>query len=289
MNSDAPSSMHSIISSPSARVNDSETLEIKNNLRRLDRKDSWYLWNAILVIMLLMGAIVVLSLPKLLQEDAPSFKMQVTFVVRGLLVFVLIFNVYTLYQQRLLRQLRNHLAGQIEIATEHKLRAEMLYELAILDPLTGLYNRRFSDERLRAEILRAERNCFPLIVIVFDLDDFKQINDCFGHSAGDLVLKEFAWRLGKASRGCDFAVRMGGDEFLLVLSECPPEKVQMVLSRLAPFEMDCDGKKVYVSSSQGWAQYHPGETPEQLIGRADEALYEQKESRRVRDLENLTA
>ncbi len=289
MNSDAPSPKHSIISSPSAPVDGSQTLEIKKNLRRLDRKDSWYWWNAILVIMLLMGAIVVLSLPKLLQEDDPSFKIQVTYVVRGLLGFVLIFNVYTLYQQRLLRQLRNHLAGQIEIATEHKLRAETLYELAILDPLTGLYNRRFSDERMRAEILRAERNQSPLIVILFDLDNFKQINDCFGHSTGDLVLKEFARRLGKASRGSDFAVRTGGDEFLLVLSECPPENVRLVLSRLAPFEMDCSGKRVCVSSSRGWAQYQPGETSDELIARADQALYEQKESRRVRAFENLTA
>jgi diguanylate cyclase (GGDEF)-like protein len=289
MSSDAPSPTHSIISSPSARVDGSETLEIKKNLRRLGRKDSWYWWNAVLVIMLLMGAIVVLSLPRLLQEDDPSLKLQITFVVRALLGFVLIFNVYTLFQQRLLRQLRNHLAGQIEIATEHKLRAETLYELAILDPLTGLYNRRFSDERLGAEILRAERNLLPLIVIVFDLDDFKQINDCFGHCTGDLVLKEFARRLGKASRGSDFAVRTGGDEFLLVLTECPPEKVPLVLSRLAPFGMDCEGKKIYVSSSHGWAQYHPSETPEQLIARADEALYRQKESHRLRALENLTA
>ena len=281
--------MHSTISSSPALVNDSPSLEIRKNLRRLDRKDSWYWWNAILVIMLLLAAIAVLSLPKLLLQDDPSFKMQVTFVVRGLLGFVLIFNVHTLYQQRLLRQLRNHLAGQIEIATEQKLRAETLYELAILDPLTSLYNRRFSDERLRAEILRAERNHSPLIVIVFDLDNFKQINDCFGHATGDLVLKEFARQLGKASRGSDFAVRTGGDEFLLVLSECPPENVPRVLARLAPFEMDCDGEMICVSSSRGWAQYQSTETLEQLIGRADEALYEYKESRRVRALEDLTA
>src|ERR1700733_12540490 len=78
---------------------------IKTSLRRLDRKDSWYWWNAILVIMLLMGAIVVLSLPRLLQgNDDPSFQLQLGLAVRGLLGLVLIFNVYTLYQQHLLRQ-----------------------------------------------------------------------------------------------------------------------------------------------------------------------------------------
>jgi diguanylate cyclase (GGDEF)-like protein len=281
--------MHSITSPPSAPKNDSQTLEIKKSLRRLDRKDVWHWWNAVLVIMLLMGAIVALSLPKLLHADDPFFNAQLTIAVRGLLGLVLIFNLYTLYQQHLLRQLRNHLAGQIEITTQQKVRAETFYELAILDPLTGLYNRRFSDERLRAEILRAERNHLPLIVILLDLDDFKQINDRFGHPAGDLVLKEFARRLSKTIRGSDFAVRTGGDEFLLVLPECPPENVQLVLSRLTPFEIACDGKKIPVSSSRGWAQYHPSETPEQFIGRADEALYEQKGSRSVCALEHLTA
>ncbi len=289
MSLDSLSSLHSVTSPPSASVNDSQTLEIKQNLRRLDRKDKWHWWNAVLVITLLMGAIVVLSLPKFLPGDDSSSQFQLTLAVRGLLGLVLIFNVYTLYQQHLLRQLRNHLAGQIEIATEQRVRAQSLYEMAILDPLSGLYNRRFSDERLKAEISRAERRQLPLIVILFDLDNFKQINDRFGHAAGDLVLKDFALRLNRAIRGSDFAVRTGGDEFMLVLPECPPEKVQLVLSRLTPFEIEFDGEKIHVSSSRGWARYHVSETPEQLIVRADAALYEQKESRRVRALENLTA
>ena len=193
---------------------------IKTSLRRLDRKDSWYWWNAVLVIMLLMGAILVLSLPRLLQgNDDPAFQLQLAVAVRGLLGLVLIFNVYTLYQQYLLKQLRNNLAGQIEIATEQRVRAEALYELAILDPLTGLYNRRYSEERLAAEIVRAERHATPLIVILFDLDHFKQTNDYLGHSAGDLALRAFASRLNKAIRGSDFAVRTGGDEFMVVLPE----------------------------------------------------------------------
>ena len=233
--------------------------------------------------MLLMGAIVVFSLPRLLQgDDDPFFQLQLTVAVRGLLGLVLIFNVYTLYQQYLLRQLRHHLAGQIEIATEQRVRAEAFYELAILDPLTGLYNRRFSEERLAAEIIRAERLTTPLIVILFDLDHFKQINDYLGHSAGDLVLREFAGRLSKAIRGSDFAVRTGGDEFMVVLPDCPPENVHLVLSRLTPFEIELGRKRVSVSSSQGWVQYQPSETLEHLIGRADEALYENKETHHVR-------
>lgn len=196
-----------------------------------------------------------------------------------MLGLVLIFNIYTLYQQHLLRQLRNHLAGQIEITTEQEVRAKALYELAVLDPLTGLYNRRYCDDRLPAEIHRVQRNRLPLIVILADLDNFKQINDSLGHSVGDLVLKEFSRNLNKTIRGSDFAVRMGGDEFLVVLPECPPEYVTLVMSRLTPFQIEWEGKQVLVTCSRGWAQYCPDEQPEQLLARADHVLYTEKQSR----------
>jgi diguanylate cyclase (GGDEF)-like protein len=228
------------------------------------------------VVMLLMGAILAISLPTILSGNDFASREQLDIAVRGLLGLVLIFNVYMLYQQHLLRRLRNYLSSQMEVATEQRVRAEALYELAILDPLTGLYNRRFCEERLRAEIARSNRQSDPLIVIALDLDNFKAINDRYGHSAGDLVLQEFARRLSKATRGSDIAVRLGGDEFLVILPECPPEEVQIVLSRMTSFEVDCDGKKVAVSSSRGWAQYQLTETPEQLMKKADLALYEEK-------------
>jgi diguanylate cyclase (GGDEF)-like protein len=250
--------------------------EVRTSLRCLDREDAWHWWNAVLVIMLLMGAIVVLSLPKLLQSDDPSFELHLTVAVRGLLGLVLIFNVYALYQQHLLRQLRHRLAGQIEVSSAEKARAEAYYELAILDPLTGLYNRRFSQERLQTEIARANRYGVPLAVVLFDLNHFKQINDRLGHAAGDFALKEFARCLSKAIRGSDFAVRHGGDEFMVVLPECPADKVEVVLSRVVAFETDFEGKRFWVSSSRGRAQYEPPERVEDLMARADAALYEYK-------------
>jgi diguanylate cyclase (GGDEF)-like protein len=72
-------------------------------------------------------------------------------------------------------------------------------------------------------------------VILFDLDDFKEINDRFGYAARDRVFKEFGHRLNKAIRGSDFAVRNGGDEFMVVLPECPPEKVQSCFISFGPF------------------------------------------------------
>ncbi len=286
MKLDSRSSQPSIVSPASLPENDAQTAEIKKNLRHLDRKDTWYWWNAVLVIMLLTGAIVVLSLPKLFHENDPSYNLQLSAAVRGLLGLVLIFNVYTLYQQYLLKQLRNHLAGQIEISTAQEVRAKTFYELAVLDPLTGLYNRRYCDDRLKAEIQRVERNRLPLIVILVDLDNFKEINDCLGHAAGDLVLKEFSRNLNKTIRGSDFAVRMGGDEFLVVLPECPSEYVSLVMARLTPFEFEWENKKVSITSSRGWTQYHPGETPEELVARADGVLYQEKQSRQLSNQQN---
>ena len=265
-----------LTSQPSDAATSNSPLQIRQSLRVLDRKDWWHWWNTVLVIMLLMGAISALSLPKILGDNDFASQLQLDVAVRGLLGLVLIFNVYMLYQQHLLRQLRNHLSSQIEVATVQRVRAEALYELAILDPLTGLYNRRFSEEHLRKEIASALRRGDPLIVLLLDLDNFKATNDRFGHAAGDLVLKEFSRRLNKAIRGSDIAVRLGGDEFLVILPECPPENVEVVLSRLKDFEIEIGQDKIQVSSSRGWAQYEAADTAEELIRRADEALYAHK-------------
>jgi two-component system cell cycle response regulator len=229
--------------------------------------------------MLLMGVIAALSLPEILSDKELSSQLQIEIAVRGLLGVVLIFNIYMLYQQHVLTRLRNYLSSQMEVATEQRVRAEAFYELAILDPLTGLYNRRYSEEQLRIEIARADRCGNPLVVLLLDLDNFKEINDRYGHSAGDLVLKEFARRLSKGTRGSDVAVRLGGDEFLAILPECPPEKVDIILSRVKDFEVETGQDRIPVSSSRGWAQHELGDTAEELITRADKALYANKEMR----------
>jgi len=97
-----------------------------------------------------------------------------------------------------------------------------------------------------------------------------------GHSAGDLVLQEFARRLKKATHGSDIAVRQGGDEFLIILPEYPPEKVNLVLSRLTHVHVDLGNKQIPVFCSSGWTQYRANDTAEELIRRADGALYSHK-------------
>jgi diguanylate cyclase (GGDEF)-like protein len=189
--------------------------------------------------------------------------------ISGLLVLVALLALYAIYQQSLIRRLRHQLADK----QDH---SQVLRNLAMADQLTGLYNRRFAEQRLAAEVSRSSRKGHPLTVVVFDLNNFKMINDKHGHPAGDMVLRKFATHIGNAIRAADFAARMGGDEFLLVLPECSLSQLQLVLSRLGPLELAWQGHTIPILWSIGWKQYTAGENPAELLSGADLALYENK-------------
>ncbi|HKO05367.1 MAG TPA: GGDEF domain-containing protein [Candidatus Acidoferrales bacterium] len=253
-----------------------EMQRIRASLARLERRD-WWLWSAAVVVMLLLTvAVVSMSLPALMADPYSFFQFHLEQSVRGLVGVVLLFNLYTIYQQVLIKRLRGQLASQIEMMASLRLRANEYHKLAMVDPLTGLYNRRFAEQRLTAEVDRSKRYGHPLTVVVIDLNDFKQINDKFGHLAGDLVLKEFGLRLSRSIRVSDLAVRMGGDEFLVILPECPAEQIPGLLTRLANLEVNYRGSGIPVRFSAGVAGFDPLGTPEQMLERADQALYAQK-------------
>jgi diguanylate cyclase (GGDEF)-like protein len=262
---------------PEPEIADSQ--EIRRRLIRLDRSTSWFWWNAVVVSILLLAAFAALSPPELLGRYAHLQRPGVTVIARGLLALMLISNSYMLYHHRQFKLFRHRLAEQMQIAVKQRMRADKFYSLAVLDPLTGLYNRRYGEECLKNEITRAERNGYDLAVITMDLDYFKEINDQFGHAAGDVVLKEFSRRLRRAIRACDVPVRTGGDEFLVVLPECSRENVHIILSRLGPFEVILNHQKVTVSYSRGRAQYQVSDTLQTLVQRADEVLYAEKAAR----------
>lgn len=250
--------------------------EIQDNLRRLERRDWWLWWAAIVVILLLTLAIVTLSLPGLFRETDRFFQLNLSLAVRGLVGLVLVFNVYTIYQQVQIKRLRQEMSQHIELMTRLKLRAEEFHKLATLDSLTGLYNRRLAEQRLTGEVSRSQRYGHPLTVMMFDLNGFKQINDRYGHAAGDLVLRSFADQLSKAIRASDLAVRMGGDEFMVLLPECQPDQARSLLDRLSTVEVEFREARIPVTYSAGWAGYRPGETAEEILERADQDLYANK-------------
>ncbi len=238
-------------------------------------------------MLLLTLAVVSFSVPTLFRDQNPFFQFNLEQAVRGLVGVVLLFNTYALYQNWALKRLQRQLAQQIENAARLETRAELLQRLAMHDPLTGLSNRRVAEDRLAGEVSRSRRYGHALTIITFDLDDFKRINDVYGHAAGDLVLKAFADRLSRVIRTSDIAVRMGGDEFLLILPECPESQVPVLLERVGSVSVEIRGKTIPFGYSAGWAGYRPDESPGSLLERADQLLYARK--RRARQPETVTA
>jgi diguanylate cyclase (GGDEF)-like protein len=241
---------------------------IHADLRKIQTRNWWSWSNMVLVVFLLTAAVASSTLPSVLQDD-PSHRVDLNLAVRGLVGLVLLFNIYSLWQQIRIKRLCDEVQ-------EKQAHAETMYRLAMFDPLTGLYNRRFAEPCIEAEVLRSRRNSTALTLLMLDLDDFKQINDRYGHAAGDVALRAVGERLKKAVRGSDLAARMGGDEFLLLLPECDLGQLWHVLARLTPFEIEVGGQKIPVTFSAGWKQYEPGESHKDLLEAADRALYEKK-------------
>ena len=262
--------------------------KVQADLAKLERRD-WWLWAMAMIVMLLLTAAVgSLSFPELFNFDDPYFQFSLNQAVRGLVGLVLLFNIYTIYQQVTTKRLRRQLSQQLTAMSQLQVRAEEFHQQATVDALTGLYNRRFAEDRLKAEINRSRRYGHPLTVVAIDLNDFKPVNDKYGHAAGDQVLKEFAERLVAAIRVSDLAVRMGGDEFLVILPECPVSQVQTMLARLVPMEVNFQGQKIPVTFAAGWVGYEHGETPEQFVERADQTLYADKRKRKQQQGQPVT-
>jgi diguanylate cyclase (GGDEF)-like protein len=258
--------------------------EVRAQVRQLERRD-WWLWTLAIVVMLLLTvAVVSLSLPALLKVEDPFFQFSLNQAVRGLIGLVLLFNTYTIYQQAMIKRLRRQFSEQLEVMGQLRTRAAEFHKLATTDPLTNLANRRAAEQRLLAEAARSRRYGHPLTIVAFDLNDFKEINDRYGHAAGDLVLRAFGERLAGAIRLSDVAVRMGGDEFLLLLPECRVDQVPVLLARLRNLEIDFQGSCIPVEFSFGCVGYERTETPEQFLERVDQSLYADKRASKARGM-----
>ena len=250
--------------------------EIRKNLAKLDRRQ-WWLWSTtVAVLLLLTVGVASFTFPAMLSHEQDTYSFFLNQSVRALVGIVLLFSVYLIYQQVLLHRLRGQLAEQIESLAKVESLASEVYKLAALDQLTGLYNRRSGEQLLGQEISRAQRHGRPLTVLLIDLDGLKQINDRYGHAAGDLVIKSFAERLQRAIRGSDLAVRLGGDEFMALLPECRSEEVRHVLARVEGLEVVYNNERIRCAFSRGWTDYKQGESSADLLKRADDALYENK-------------
>jgi diguanylate cyclase (GGDEF)-like protein len=254
------------------------TEQIRTNMRHIARRQ-WRLWStAAFVTMLLTVGIASFAFPGLMAQDSTSFLKE---AVRGLIGIVLVFIFYVVHQQLQISRVQQLLANQLDAMTQIELRTEEVYQIAVLDPLTGIHNRRFGEQRLSVEMARAQRFGSPLSVVMLDLDHLKQVNDNLGHAAGDELIKYFASRLVRAIRGCDLAVRLGGDEFLLILPECKSDEIHHVLSRLTGMTFEFNEIFREVTFSSGWTAYKTGDSLDELLERADQSLYGNKRAKNV--------
>ncbi len=141
-----------------------------------------------------------------------------------------------------------YLAGAFEVARLH----EHVRELAFLDPLTEVVNRRGFADRLGTELMRSRRSGRPLSIVLVDLNGFKQINDTFGHAAGDAVLRHVARTLRDHTRAYDLVARYGGDEFILLFPDTPPEVAEKILRRFRSIEVPADVMGAPRTVTLGW-------------------------------------
>ena len=174
------------------------------------------------------------------------------------------------------------------MALHNALLYDRLERLAALDPLTSLYNRRFGMARLHEEFGRAVRSTTPLGVLMFDIDHFKQVNDTYGHLAGDRVLVRVATLARAVMRDGDVIVRYGGEEFLAILPGASRNDLYNVGERLRRMIEDAavaDGEQtIRVTVSIGGTAYPEVDVADEttLVNQADKALYASKESGRNR-------
>jgi diguanylate cyclase (GGDEF)-like protein len=165
---------------------------------------------------------------------------------------------------------------------------EKLREQATRDKLTGLYNRHYVHEWFTLELRRAQRHGRPVCALMLDIDYFKRVNDSFGHEAGDLVLRELAGALGRLGRKSDVVSRYGGEEFLMLLPECPLDaairKAELIRQEIEKLRFDYGGRPLgTITVSIGVAAFPDhAEDPDTLLRCADDAMYKAKQAGRNR-------
>ena len=192
-----------------------------------------------------------------------------------------------------LEQLNNRVHGMEDEGENLRKRLQEKHEQAVRDPLTGLHNRLAYDERIVQEFARWKRYGKPMVLMMIDIDHFKNINDTYGHKAGDKALVLIADQISNNLRESDFLARFGGEEFVVLMPETDIDSAIIAADKLLKAVEKCEfhyqSTKVGITISAGLAQLRKDDTTEALFQRSDAAMYRAKDAGRNRCLAEETS
>jgi diguanylate cyclase (GGDEF)-like protein len=276
------------VSLPKSRIAENETdthhlqdeeyqqaRRVLESIEALEGRDR-QLWSiGVLIMLVLVSGFFALVLPNFTREleRVHVEKLYVPQLLLGLVVLIILFNIYVLDQRRALRSSRAELVRQL-------VRSEAAEKLSLIDPLTGLFNRRYLDQILPKEVSRAKRLSTSLTFAMVDVDDFKSVNNRFGHVEGDWVLREISRLLMENFRASDSIIRFGGDEFLVVMMGTSEDRAQIALDRLlaalAKWNTENASRGYSLSFSCGMSSFSEDSKVMDVVALADQRMYEHK-------------
>ena len=254
-----------------------ESSEIYRDLEALSSRD-YQLWSiCALVIVVIAIGLAAFVIPNLVWTNLHTDTRYIPQLFLGLITLIILFNVYILEQKRQLNRARAQLLRELIESAKAR-------ETALVDPLTGVFNRRYMEEIFPREISKASRSGSELSLIMLDVDGFKDINTKFGHFGGDQYLRDVATLLKKTFRGSDTVLRLGGDEFLILLPETSHKQAVRASERLTwetRWWNQAGHAKYQLSFSCGVATYRKGMDMKQVLDAADKDMYQIKIGRKA--------
>src|SRR5260370_14016216 len=243
---------------------------VESELRQIARRE-WWLWLSAIFVTTLSAAVFLLtSFRWLFLHSEHFYEIRSDQARWGVFCLLLLFNGRLGYRQWGLRRQGMELTGE---GGRGPGQAEQISDPTAVDAVTGLYTRAFIEQQLGKEIARARRQNTALSLATIHLDDFAEVSKTYGPAARDQAVKDLARRLKKACRGSDFAVRLGTEDFLLVLPECNLGEAKVVLNRVGRLETPCSGRKLTLGDTPGRGDDQQGDLPSDLLRRATDLLH----------------